>query len=143
MAKPHDNTYGMCANCYDEFRYFCIPEEESEQMALMYLARCVRLAAVRVKRDRIFGRCECISKGSSAAKTDFGYQCASNATTIIGGVKLCGSHAKSARNGSATFMRDFKPEENQREAYRYFIAPLAELAAKDSEFAKVIREALK
>ncbi len=143
MAKPHDNTYGMCANCYDDFRYYCIPEDQSESLALMYLARCVRLAAIRVVRDRIFGRCECISKGSAANKSDFGYQCASNATQIIDGVKVCGSHARSARAGSATFMRDYQIGQNRHEAYRYFMQPLAELAAVDADFANVMREALK
>lgn len=142
-AKPHGNAFGMCDTCHGEFRYWVIPNEESEQTALMFLARCMRLAAVRVKRDRIFGRCECISKRQAGfAPGEIGYQCGSAARHLIDGVKVCGGHLKSVRSGQAALLRDYIATPDVSAQYDYFVLPLAELASADPDFRSAMMRAI-
>lgn len=143
MAEPHGNRFGMCFTCNHAFRVWSgYKDNPSDDDALAFLARNLRIAAVKVAKGLPVGRCECLALGHMRRAKGEWYQCGSQATLIVDGLKMCGTHARRYKNGEAKLMQGIQPSDPSTAAYSWFLKPLSELAKADPKFRQAVMEAM-
>ena len=129
-AKPHDNQWKICYNCFSAFSY-SHPHDQSEDTFTVFVASRLVRTIIRGGNNQAFGRCEVISNQTPKYK---GYQCGHFAATVRDGRKVCFSHSKATDPtycGKATI-----------DEYDVLTERLIYVCKRDERFAHAIRKAL-
>jgi len=129
-AKPHDNQWKVCSNCFNAFFYSSGGILTEEAFTVFIASRLV----TSIKRGTAglqLGRCEVIS---NAVYGNAGYQCGHTAAVLMNGRKVCASHSKAT---VITYCGDKTIDE-----YEVFTNQLKYVSEHDERFAAAVRNSL-